>query len=231
MRALLPWVIGWSSTNRYIRLRLKINGQSTVLSLRKGDLADYLIAGEMIRGVEHAFPERPPARIIDAGANIGAFMLLAARTYPDVPLICYEPGADNFELLQKNASDNGLKVDLRRMGVWSKSCYLYFHAQASYNGYMSEVENGVTAISCELPEVSNDTWLKIDAEGAEYEVLPAMFRNMCFPYHISLELHHRSVRHNDLVSLSRQHGYSVDGDTESTSDCINLTLRRTAEVD
>jgi FkbM family methyltransferase len=231
MRALLPWVIGWSSTNRYIRLRLKINGQSTIFSLRKDDLADYLIAGEMIRGVEHAFPGRPPARIIDAGANIGAFMVLAARTYPDVPLICYEPGSANFELLQKNANDNGLKVDLRRMGVWSKSCNLYFHAQASYNGYMSELENELPAISCELPDAGQDTWLKIDAEGAEYEVLPAMFQNRSFPYHISLELHHRNVKHNDLVSLSRQHGYSVEGDTESTSDCINLTLQRTADVD
>jgi FkbM family methyltransferase len=231
IRTLLPWMIGWASTDRYIKLRLKINSQFTIFSIRKGDLADYLIAGEMIRGVEHAFPRCPPGRIIDAGANIGAFMVLAARTYPDVPLICYEPGAANFELLQKNANDNGLKVDLRRMGVWSKSCSLYFHAQASYNGYMSEVENELPAISCELPEACQQTWLKIDAEGAEYEVLPAMFQNQCFPYHISLELHHRNVRHNDLVLLSSQYGYSVEGDTESTSDCINLTLQRTAEVD
>ncbi|WP_166647215.1 FkbM family methyltransferase [Prosthecobacter fusiformis] len=198
----------------------------TFFSLREGDLADYLIAGELIRGEEHLLPESPPSRIIDAGANIGAFMIIAARLYPEVPLICYEPSASNFVLLQKNARDNELKVELRCMGVWSKSCDLYFHAQASYNGYMSESKSDFPPIPCELPEGDHETWLKIDAEGAEYEVLPAMFRQNRFPYQISLELHHRNEKGNELVTLSLQNGYSVEGDTASDSDCINLTLRK-----
>ncbi len=219
-------MIGWWSQDQFIRLKLRIGGKLTVFSLRKGDIADYLIAGEMIRGEEHSLPAMPPTKIIDAGANIGAFMIVAARLYPDVPLICYEPSVSNFEVLAKNARDNGFRVDLRLMGVWSKSCNLYFHAQDSYNGYISEMESPLPAIPCELPAADQGTWLKMDAEGAEYEALPALFERNYFPYHISLELHHRIEKGDELLSLARKHGYSVEGDIASASDFINITLKK-----
>ena len=226
LRASLPWMIGWWVQGQFITLKLRIADKLTFFSLRKGDIADYLIAGEMIRGEEHLPPSLPPAKIIDAGANIGGFMIVASRMYPEVPMICYEPSASNFEILQKNARDNGIQVDLRCMGVWSKSCDLYFHAQASYNGYMSESESGLPAIPCELPEADTHTWLKMDTEGAEYEALPALFERNCFPYHISLELHHRIEKGNELISLARKHGYAVNGAFDSGSDCVNITLAK-----
>ncbi len=131
LRSIFPVVIGFWSRGQIVTIELRIAGALTFLSLRKGNLADYLIAGEMIRGEEHSLPSRIPGRIIDAGANIGAFMIIASRLYPGVPFVCYEPELSNFELLQKNAKDNGLNIEFRRMGVWSKSCDLFFHAQDS----------------------------------------------------------------------------------------------------
>ncbi|MEO0687799.1 MAG: hypothetical protein AAFY76_22780, partial [Cyanobacteria bacterium J06649_11] len=79
----------------FIELHFKYNGQKTRLFLRAGNSADYLMAGELVRG-GYELPNFEPQVIIDGGANIGMFAIQALRHFPKAKLICYEPDSSNF---------------------------------------------------------------------------------------------------------------------------------------
>jgi hypothetical protein len=51
--------------------------------------------------------------------------------------------------------------------------------------------------------------VKLNAEGAEFEVLPAMLGEGIFPRYIVLMAHPRVASVPDLVELVRQNGYHV----------------------
>lgn len=55
--------------------------------------------------------------IIDAGANIGASAVWFSLQYPQAQIVCFEPDAANFKLLEMNTS--GLPVDLYQAAVGS----------------------------------------------------------------------------------------------------------------
>jgi FkbM family methyltransferase len=55
--------------------------------------------------------------ILDCGANIGASAVYFGCNYPMAHIVCFEPDADNFELLVRNSV--GLDADLRKEAVGS----------------------------------------------------------------------------------------------------------------
>jgi len=225
LRRWFTWLINrFPGTERTVTLRLLITGKPTTFRFRRDNRADYLIVGEMIRGEEHDFPAAAPDTIIDAGANIGSFLIVAARRFPNATIICYEPNQDNFAMLAANAKDNGIQAELKCMGVWSHDCSLYFHPAESYNGHLSELPSALPPVRCELPSCDGNTFIKMDAEGAEYAVLPELFRQGRRVLQISLELHNRTQHGNHLVDLARESGYEVYGPVDSHADCVNLTL-------
>jgi hypothetical protein len=75
-----------------VTLRLRISGANTVFHMREANEADYLIGGELVRGAyEVPGSDFVPSHIVDGGANIGMFALLAKRHFPLASLTCYEP--------------------------------------------------------------------------------------------------------------------------------------------
>lgn len=218
------WVIGRFGTHDRVVLRLRVNNKPVSLAMRRGDRADYLVGGELIQGGYEA-PPTPPARIIDAGGNIGAFAVAAAARFPAAPLFVYEPNEANLAILAENLEMNGIRAEIQRKGVWSCDTTLYFQARDSYSGFVSSEPSGLV-VECVLPAVSADDWLKLDVEGAEYEVLPALFSRGVFPFFVSLELHHRKQRGEELIGLARANGYRVRGDMSPDAECVNLTMDR-----
>ncbi len=84
---------GASLKEAYLRLF------SVVAMIREIVLADQYSAGEFIRD---------GAVVIDAGANLGIFSLLAHYLAPHGKVYAFEPTSTTFELLQKNVSANHL---------------------------------------------------------------------------------------------------------------------------
>jgi FkbM family methyltransferase len=119
---------------------------------------------------------------VDIGANIGAFTLEAAARYPDAPIHAYEPDPISREVLRHNVAANRLE---RRVSLWPEAVAgadgtLEFHHSGA------SLESGAHASSgpgIRVPCVSLRTVLarldgaaglmKIDAEGAEVEMLEA----------------------------------------------------------
>lgn len=68
------------------------------------------------------YTPRPGDTVIDAGANVGAFSLLLARTQPACQVLAFEPFAENFELLRANlGAAVGRTVRLFPMGLSGES--------------------------------------------------------------------------------------------------------------
>jgi FkbM family methyltransferase len=223
-RRLFHWLIGCFGEGDLVVCGFLINGCLLQLAMRKGDRADYLVGGEFIHG-SYEPPRIAPSRIIDAGGNIGTFSLAAAARFPGVPITVYEPDDANFARLTDNLHMNGIDAKLVRKGVWSSDATLYFQKMDSYTGFVSCKPTSIT-VECVVPEVAADDWLKLDIEGAEYEVLPALFARGIFPYFISLELHHRREKGDGLIALARANGYRVSGPLDVDAECINVTLSR-----
>jgi FkbM family methyltransferase len=123
--------------------------------------------------------------IIDAGANIGCAALYLYSYFPGVRIICVEPEASNFRLLQQNIAINGLErcIKCERKALWNTTTYLLLRRiDYSHDGF-HVMEEGTThevidqVETCTLPDLMHayqiDTigLLKIDIEGAEKVLL------------------------------------------------------------
>ena len=123
--------------------------------------------------------------IIDVGANIGIYSLLAARKAgPEGKVIAFEPADVAFERFTKNIGINGFQnITAIKMGVSDKSRVMTFRVcdDDAYNSLgstpMKKVSREVNINTVSIDEylrehpVSKINVIKIDTEGAEYLVL------------------------------------------------------------
>lgn len=159
-------------------------------------IADARAAGYLTDG----FGIRDGDTVIDIGAHIGTFTVYAAKLAGRGAVYSFEPHPENFRLLKKNVSLNGLKnVRLSRTGVsgGGGECAL-FTDEENTGGHSIYGKGGrqlrirCTTLSDILSSNSIDScdFLKMDCEGAEYGILfgtpPECFdriRKMVLEYH------------------------------------------------
>lgn len=213
-----------SDSNELIPLNVRVNQTPLHLVMRHNNEGDYLMTGELVRG-GYDYPDFEPKVIIDGGANIGMFAVQAATRFPKAKVVCYEPDSSNFQTLTKNISLNDLAIETQPLGLWSKDCTLYYHAKTSETGYVDETPPGIP-IECTLPAIEEDTWLKLDVEGAEYEILPALFEKGQYPRWISMEIHYFNERGQEILRLLDSHQYKVIGGEDLTAPCTVITAVR-----
>jgi FkbM family methyltransferase len=209
-----------------VSLRFRLNGRVVCLLMRKGNRADYLIGGEMVWDT-YVPPQTMPTSIVDGGANIGMFTIWAHAWFPDVPVICYEPDTANLRQLERNLKINKISAKVIPKGLWSSNITLYYHPGLSSTGYVDETSSEYPIV-CTTPEISEGCWLKLDIEGAEYEVLPKVLGQAAKPSFISMEIHHNKTRGITLVRQLADVGYILLRPHKTTFNCVNIEARRVA---
>jgi hypothetical protein len=190
-------------------------GKSFSMEIRTGNFADSFIFWEFISGGFY----KPPAfaeSIVDCGANIGFFAVHAGLLFPNAKMVCYEPDEANYQMLKRNLQMNRIQADCRMRGVWSSDFSGFFHPRESFDGFISE-EPSLYPVVCELPKIPAKSWLKLDVEGAEYEVLPAVLDGDSWPSHISMEVHDFHNRGGVIRDLLVQKGYQLQIVTDGSS--------------
>lgn len=118
----------------------------------------------------------PGATVIDIGANIGAFTVLAALLGA-AKVIAYEPHPETFKALQANVAGSPVagRCELvnAAVGGWARSDELVGVGGAAH--FAREVGSGVEVpvldIDAVLDNLPADVVIKLDCEGAEYEIL------------------------------------------------------------
>jgi FkbM family methyltransferase len=121
----------------------------------------------------------PKPLIIDCGANIGLSVIYFKKLFPIAKIIAFEPDKKIFEMLEKNIQAfNFNDVELINRAVWTSEGELTFIAEGTLGGKVdlepSETAKNIIKVkSVRLKDFLNSKidFLKIDIEGAEYEVL------------------------------------------------------------
>jgi FkbM family methyltransferase len=145
--------------------------------------------------------------VIDVGANIGCFTLLAARGVgPSGSVLAIEPNEESFRQLQRNIHLNGLTnvIAIRAaLGDSQRTITLYNGGSSLFSSTFDNV-NGVPvqgesqevlqrtleSILCEY-NVRSCNYLKLDCEGAEYGILENLSPESAnLIKQVTLELHY-----------------------------------------
>lgn len=157
------------------------------------------------------------AYILDCGAHIGLSVLYFKHCFPDCQIVAYEPDKTNYTLLCKNVSAFGHKnVDIRNEAVWVNNTELLFSGEGNMsskintNAITQQTDVKVNAIR--LKEMINRkiNFLKLDIEGAEYEVLKDIATELHFVDNMFLEYHGsfmQNIELNEMLDIVTNAGF------------------------
>ncbi len=147
-------------------------------------------------------PDAKIKTVLDIGANIGTFSVLAAITFPQAKIYCFEPSASTYALLKHNLKVNGVnsQVDATQVAVFSEVKKLKL-----YNAGPSGIRS--------LFQLKEIDFLKVDCEGAEYEIFRSLTRpNWKKIKRLALEFHELipGQDHRELLSILKKNGFKTE---------------------
>ena len=156
-----------------------------------------------------SFPPGSSPVIIDCGANIGLSVIYFKTAYPNCTLIAYEPDQKNYDLLQANISSMQLgNIQVRKEAVWTENKDLHFRSEGTT---ASRIDSSDSIQESELVNVrairfrevlnSRVDMLKMDIEGAEYEVLKDIEDKLHLVEILFLEYHGTFQENNKLTEM------------------------------
>jgi FkbM family methyltransferase len=152
--------------------------------------------------------------VVDIGAYIGLYTIIASkRVGANGKVIAIEADPSNFELLNRNIKVNQLtNIISLNNAVYSKETKLKLYlpgeelGHTTYNTVMSdraknedkfvEVSANTLDYLLQLKEITDVNWVKIDVEGAEFEVLKGA--------------HNLLLNSRNIVILMEVHGSTND---------------------
>jgi FkbM family methyltransferase len=153
--------------------------------------------------------------VVDVGAHIGLYTIIAAkRVGPTGKVIAIEPDPENCNLLKRNVELNRLtNVIILECAAFSSNTKLKLYLPGKERGFtklstvMSKRATTETFLDVEgntldhlvlMQGISQVNWIKIDVEGAEYEVLKGATATLSVSNDIALVIEVHNVNDIDL---------------------------------
>ena len=157
-----------------------------------------------------------PTRIIDIGANVGASAIYFHSQYPNAQVTCFEPSTKNFHYLTQNLQDinhitlnpfglsDTTKITTLFQGKTQCLQYSIFkNTEVSESGEQIQLK----AAFDEVKEIiENQTVIKIDTEGCEFQILNSIKTFFNQLQVIYLEFHSETDRIRIDNLLNQTHG-------------------------
>jgi FkbM family methyltransferase len=158
--------------------------------------------------VEQCYHQKLPdnALIIDCGSNIGISILYLKKIAPNSRIIAFEPDESNFMILEKNINVNQLhKIELHKAAVWTENTTLSFRVTGSMGSTIDQ-EKHDTSVKVQALRLKDFLqqkvdFLKIDIEGAEFEVLKDIAPDLHNVQTLFLEYHGTYQQNGELLQI------------------------------
>ena len=146
-----------------------------------------------------------PDAIVDCGAYHGYFTLLAAARYPGVPIVAFEPNDRNLSVLNVNLRHNDVAADVRPSAVSTRDGEASFSGGGCGGHLATDAHNAVTVPMTDLTRVIREMrcerlLLKLDIEGEEASLIPALLPVLPKTCAMFFEWHHGADAFNRIES-------------------------------
>ena len=178
--------------------------------------------------------------MIDCGANIGVFTLLAAATFPGAKVIAFEPDPANLAWLGKQVSANELsQVEVIDAAVSDTDGETRFAAGLGVGSALrptgamnaSFITVKVVRLSIWLQRLQSERLaLKIDVEGAEEQVLPDIVNTLPGDTVIFFETHRGNNSWDALARTLTNAGFGVTQQRVHGPYCEGCAIRTNAST-
>jgi FkbM family methyltransferase len=164
---------------------------------------------------EAKYKLKPGDVVVDAGAHAGFFTSYAAeKVGPGGSVHAFEAEAENFALLRENTVGYA-NVHRQHLALWSQHEILALnlsHSSAEHSLVYPRLGGQRQTIECrQLDDVLTvpPTFLKIDVEGAELEVLKGASGILSrYRPHIAMELDRKEIAR--VGAYLMEHSYAID---------------------
>jgi FkbM family methyltransferase len=159
-----------------------------------------------------------PDLIVDCGSHIGLFTARAATHFPRIKIVSFEPVPANASEVDWVVKRNRISAEVRRQAVGCENEIASFYLRCSCGGSLRPDHGG------ELEEVSVDVvdlrqlvkrWaptrllLKVDIEGGEESLLPALLPTLPPQCVVFFETHSADRGWNLLSDAFSRHNFEV----------------------
>jgi len=214
---------------------LPLRQRRFLLTLRKNSLRFFVRSALDVWSIKETFLDNfylPPGFfniergwiMMDIGAGVGDFSLLASSLAPQGRIFAFEAFPETFSLLQENVNLNGLpNILVSPEAISAKDGYLFMDRSAVEPLQLSTRTQANSHRDLRVPAVSLEhiferyqlpfcNLLKLDCEGAEYEILfslsPAVLQRI---EAVTMEYHDgvAAYNHQDLVNFFHDHNFKV----------------------
>lgn len=163
---------------------------------------DYLYEEIFLKG-EYIFKSsRNEPVIFDCGSNIGMGILFFKIIYPNAKVIGFEANPEVFEILKKNISNLNMKdIQVHHLALYDQDTEITFYTGNRTESLLGSINSkrggnkGVLIKAKKLSEFlkaqSEIDLIKIDVEGAEWEIINDLIESGCLrkSYQYLIEFH------------------------------------------
>src|SRR5215218_5749286 len=200
--------------------------------IKKEEIINMTIREDDI--IEHFTPKEGDV-VVDIGANIGRYTIISSkRVGANGKVVAIEAHPGNFEMLKSNIKLNQLtNVTPLNYAAYSKetkiklyvpdeeSGYTIYHSIMSnyvFTKYKDKTEDKFVEVSAntldyllQLNEITDVNWVKIDVEGAEFEVLKGASNVLSKSKDIALliEVHGKDT-YEPIIESLRSYNFKID---------------------
>lgn len=198
--------------NRKLIFDIRSDADQSVLNEIFGD-REYRIVEDVIKKASH--------EIIDVGAHIGVFSIYASVLNPNVKIFAFEPEEANVALLKGNLKLNNIQnVVVRGVAVGAEdglkdffvSADSHNHSFFDVNGSLKKIKVQVQSFGKILQKAEIVDLVKMDSEGAEFEILNSLSAEdfaKVRAFYIEYHEYSPEMKAEELIKLIQRNGFKT----------------------
>jgi FkbM family methyltransferase len=195
----LPPVQRWIRNHRF-QFRHGANGSATRVAVSGADITHLWVADEVLIERVYQLNSVPfaPDLVLDLGANIGLFTLLAAKRWPAAAFVCVEPHPITFSFLCDNLALNKVHATKLQCALDAEVGVRFMADDIQDNGAvfrsLSAAATATRVMALALDSIipaqpDLKLLIKMDIEGSEVTVLERLLAPLPDQTFVFLELH------------------------------------------